>query len=267
MSRPKKLIFGIRPEKKWFRLMDHIGEIIDLTLRAVESNEFPVGFFTEVRRGPNNSSMNLRDAQGRRILTITEDNFIFACDSYGDDARRIDFDECYRQLSVIWNVFSRIMEHGGIRRIGILAEFKFESDTQSPSKTLLNTLSTLKRDNAVGKFLLQFQDMKRFPGDNKAGAIDEEQDAFINVIEHYYDGLLDAEHPKSGTWHASIDYQHYFKPTLKKRVLEEIFKMRGPFLSEMTRLKTDIALRTLISKKNMEELLDESSTAARNAES
>lgn len=243
MVRVSKLVLGIRPSQKMFRVGSLGGVVIDAILAARSDKALGDEYFTSVGKAPDQSSYRLTNDDQGNLLQIDEANVVFTKDIYSDE-QHIDLDKTLAEWRFLWKHINGVLLVRDIRRIGIAAEHQFKPPTGTASGQLFERLAAMQRPQHPGKFLLQFED--RRPTTNKVGIPDATKDAFINVIQHYYDSELDTEHANSGFINANLDVQKYFSPLFNGNIFDEIAGLLKLFQKEKAALDADIKKRGLI---------------------
>lgn len=243
MIRISKLVLGIRPSQKMFRVESLAGSAIDAILAARSDKTLGDDYFTSVGKAADRSSYRLFNEDQGNVLQIEEANVVFTKDVYLDE-QHIDLEDVLAEWRLLWKHVNGVLAVRDIRRIGIVAEHQFKPPNGTASGRLFEGLAAIPRPQHPGKFMLQFED--RRPTTNKVGLPDPTKDAFINVIQHYYDSELDTEHATSGFINANLDVQKYFSPLFNGNIFDEIDVLLKLFKKEKAGLDAEIAKRGLI---------------------
>lgn len=234
MPKLKKLLVGIRPASKMFRIPSIDGLIIDalLALRGVKpiSDEY----YKEIATNHEQGTFRLQNSELGNILRVDMSNVILIKDAY-DLESHINIEKAFTEFESIWTTLNEILEIHDVRRIGIAAEYQISLDEKNPNIEVMEKLCKLKRPTHPGKFHLRFEDRRP----TKDGlAPDIEKSDFVNVIFDFYDSEMDSEHPTQGAINANIDYQKYYSPLLSRNIWDEVKIQSRKFESEIKSFKT-----------------------------
>lgn len=209
MPKIRKLVIGIRPAKRLFRLSSQAGIIVDTIVDAV-GNSLPDGYVTQVKRTGDDQLTSLTSEDGLTTLTLNVENILLTKDYY-DNHKHCDQNEVLKEFRTVWEMINKILQVREIRRIGIFAEYRFKPAKDNPSADLLALLSSVQREGYPAKFVMSFE--TRLNAKTK-GAIDPETSDFLNIGENYYDSEVDSEHSAKGFINANLDVQRYFAPVI-----------------------------------------------------
>lgn len=238
--RIKKLTLGIRPSQKMFRLSSVQGTLVDSVLTLRGTKPIDDEYYTEVSRGIEPATIQLRNDELGNTLTIELDNVVFTKDLYDSD-KQFDLDEVLKEFRTIWKQVNDVLHVKDIRRIGIVVEHQLAKE--NPSSVLIKQLTSLTPGGHVAKFLLHFEERFRT---GKGGIPDPKTDDFINVICDYYDSERDIDHPKEGHINVNLDVQRYYSPLFNGNVFDEITVFRQQLSKEQSRFEQDLKKRGLL---------------------
>ena len=242
MMRISKLVIGIRPSNKMFRISSIAGNLIDNLLGMRGQKPIDNLYFTEVSRNLEQGSIGLKNEQETNILKIDMDNIIFTKDYYSI-GKKLDIEKAIDEFRALWRTINTNLHVKEIRRIGMVAEHRLDADSNSASKTILEKYTNIETNNHPSKMLLRFEDRKP----TKEGGIpDIKKSDFINIIRDYYDSTSDIDHPEDDKINANIDVQRYYSPLLTGNVIDEIVKLKKAFNEERKLLNDELKLKGLI---------------------
>lgn len=211
----KKLTFGLQPENKAFRVSSMAGIIVDALLEA-RGKEISDTYFTQIAETANKGVVSLMNEKAGNTLIIDRQNVALTKSAYPNG--HVKLDESFAEFKVIWGIIQKVVKFKEIRRIGIVAEHRFDV-AQNNNIELIGALTKLPSCNSPANFTLHYE--SRIPA--KSGAIiDTAKGGFTNFIYDYYDSSLDTSVPEEGKINANFDYQQYYSPSLDTRIVEEM---------------------------------------------
>ena len=161
------------------------------------------------------------------VVHIAEDSISFTKDFYVSGGS-YDFSKAIAEFKTVWSAINKILVVHDIRRIGIVAEYRYDVDAKQPSKWLREKLTKLQTQRVTEKFHLRFEE-RELASDGKAP--DPMKSDFINYIYSYYDGAIDAYHTQPDAMNATLDVQRYFTPVLNGDVVDEVQKLNKHFVA------------------------------------
>lgn len=226
MAIVKKITIGIAPFAKMFRVSSQGGTAVDSLLR-LRSKSLPDDFFEEVASDGDRKNFRIMKSDLSNVVQITEESIAFSRDFYVAGGS-YDFSKLLAEFRIVWSAINKVLAVNDIRRIGIVAEYRYDVDANKPSKWLRENLTTLKSQRVTEKFLLRFEE-REFAASGVAP--DPQKSDFVNYIYNYYDGALDGQHPQSGALNASLDVQRYFTPVHNGDVVDEVQKLHKYFVA------------------------------------
>ncbi|CAB3798816.1 hypothetical protein [Pararobbsia alpina] len=229
----KKLSLGFRPENKAFRTDSLRGTLIDALLDA-RGSTIPDTFYAGILDPSPPSVISMANQEEGNVLYIDRDNVVFTKDTYKNNGH-VDLDKTFGEFRKVWNVIQKVLNLRNIRRIGMLAELRFEA-AKNNNLELLSLLSKIPARENTAHFVLQYE--HRSPPSN--APLDILKGAFTNTIYQFYDSAVDAASPAEGKINANIDFQRYYSPTLNDRVFEEAQKHLFQFKKELTKFDSEI---------------------------
>jgi len=224
MPKIRKLVIGVRPAKKIFRLTSQVGLVLDRIVDAV-GDTFPDDYVKLVQKTPDEHHASLISEDGSTALTLNLENILLAKDYY-DSHNHCDINKILSEFNSVWSIINSILKLRDIRRIGIYAEYRFQPGKDNASAELLSLFTNLNRDGVLAKANLSFECRHLAKKEEK---LDIKKSDFINIIENYYDSELDTEHSAKGVINANIDVQRYFSPLLNSGVESELAKLSREF--------------------------------------
>jgi len=136
---------------------------------------------------------------------------------------------------IIFGLIQRIVKLKGIRRIGLVAEHRFEPRKNNNTE-LLSVLTKLPSKTYPARFTLHYEN--RAP--SSGATLDIEKGAFTNSIYDFYDSALDASAPVEGKINANLDFQRYYAPSLNTKITEEAEKHFYEFKKELKKFDDEI---------------------------
>lgn len=224
MAIVRKFTIGVSPFAKMFRLHGQGGAVTDAVLR-LRSKSLADNFFSEVGVNPERTAYQLSSDDQLNSLQLTDESVAFTKDYYESDSS-FDFRKVLDEFRAIWSSVHAELNVQDIRRIGMVAEYRYIVDAKSVSGWLRDKLTTLKTPRLTEKFQLRFEE-REFASDGKAP--DPKKGDFINYIYNFYDSALDAQHSSVGYVHVDLDVQRYFAPLLNGSVADEVLKLHKYF--------------------------------------
>lgn len=228
----RKFTVGVQPFAKMFRIQGRAGEAIDEVLR-LRTKVIPENYFNEVKTGEGNSVYLLTGEDAVNQLQITSEGIQFTKDFY-NSAKSFDFKKFLDEFRVLWQALNNVLKISEIRRIGLVAEYRYSVDAKHPSNWLRENLTTLDGKLIADKFLLQYEE--REPAAN-GNLPDAKTGDFINYIYTFYDSAKDISHPSTGTVDANLDVQRYFAPLFSGNIGDEALKLHKNFCAAQDKLQ------------------------------
>ena len=237
MTKIQKFTIGVAPYARLFRMLNLGGQIVDAVL-ALRLKALPEDFFAEVSMQADHNGYRLIGQKGRNSLAFNDQSITFTKDFYESDDS-FDFNKMVEQFRTIWGAVNSVLHLADARRVGIVAESKYEVPSKATSAWMRNKLSpAFASDLHAEKFQLRFED-RALAADGLAP--DPKKADFINTIYQIYDGELDTEHSAPGYMYSTIDVQRYFTPVIAgKDVVDEAVKLKKHFDLALKRLDTQL---------------------------
>jgi len=226
MAIVRKITIGVAPFAKMFRVSSQGGATVDALLRLRTKN-LADDYFEEVGSDAERKNFRIMKSDYSNVVQITEDAITFTKDFYVSGGS-YDFGKFIAEFKIVWNAINKTMAVHDIRRIGIVAEYRYEVDANKPSRWLREKLTTLKTQRITEKFHLRFEE-REFASDGNAP--DPQKSDFINYIYAYYDGAMDGQHVQPGALNATLDVQRYFTPVHNGDVADEVQKIYKHFVA------------------------------------
>jgi uncharacterized protein (TIGR04255 family) len=231
MAIVRKFTIGVAPFAKMFRMPGLAGAAIDAVLR-LRSKSLADDYFKEVGANVERSAYRVSNAEQSNLLQLTEDSIVFTKDYYESESS-FDFKKVLDEFRTIWAAVNSVLAVQDIRRIGIVAEYRFNVDSKSSSGWLREKFTTLNTNLHTEKFQLRFEE-REFATDGLAP--DPKKADFINYIYNFYDSALDTQHSADGYCDVDLDVQRYFAPVLNGNVGDEVLKLHKHFEAAQRRL-------------------------------
>lgn len=232
MSCVKKFTLGFQPETKAFRVESLRGIIIDELLRAI-GNEIPETYYTSIAEGTG-GLISLTNKDQSNLLNVDRQNIVLTKSAYENESH-VNTDETFKEFSKLFEIIQKTVKFRGIRRIGFVAEHRFDSEKGS-SGHLLQMLSKIPNKNNPANFSLHFEARGPVPGQ----LFDTSKGAFVNCIYDFYDSTMDAQFPTEGKINANFDFQRYYSPSLDTKIWQETEKHFYAFKKELAKFQSDL---------------------------
>ncbi len=224
MALIRKFTIGILPFAKMFRVHGLGGAATDAVLK-LRGKGLPDNYFDEVGVNTERTAYRLSGTEHGNSLHITEESITFVKD-YHDAGGSFSFKRMMDELRKIWPAINSALGVSDIRRIGMVAEYRYAVPEKHPSVWLREKLLALPCTRVTDKFTLRFEE-REYARDGLAP--DPKKADFLNYIYHYYDSAMDAAHPEPGFVDVNIDVQRYFAPMLTGSVVDECLKLHRHF--------------------------------------
>lgn len=234
MTSVKKLTLGIRPEIRAFRVESIRGLLIDALLEA-RGIEIPETYYTNIAEGQDGALVSLTNEKEGNYLLVDRENIAFTKDAYRNNGH-VDLDKTFKEFIGIFAVVQRVVKLKGIRRIGLVSEYRFDA-VKNNNVELLTTLTKLPKLDFPAHFTLHYE--SRTP--STASPLDTVKGAFTNAIYDFYDSALDTSVPVEGKINANLDYQKYYAPSIDTKIGDEAEKHFYAFKKELKKFDEEIA--------------------------
>ena len=215
-----KFTIGILPFAKMFRVHGLGGAATDAVLK-IRGKGLSDTFFDEIGLNAERTAYRLTGEDQVNSLHITEESITFTKDYHEADGT-FNFKKTLDELKQIWPAIQSVLSISDIRRIGMVAEYRYSVPHKHPSVWLREKLLAMPSAMVTDKFSLRFEE-REFAKDGIAP--DPKKADFINFIYHYYDSAIDASHPTQGFVDVNVDVQRYFAPMLTGSVIDECLKL------------------------------------------
>jgi hypothetical protein len=227
----RKFTIGVLPFAKMFRVHGLGGAATDAVLK-LRGKGLPDNYFEEIGVNAERTAYRLSGSDQINSLHITEESITFTKD-YHEAAGSFSFKKTLDDLKLIWPALQSVLFVSDIRRIGMVAEYRYSVPHKHPSVWLRQKLLALPSALVTDKFSLRFEE-RDFARDGIAP--DPKKADFINYIYHYYDSAIDASHPEPGFADVNVDVQRYFAPMLTANVMDECAKLYRHFEAAESRM-------------------------------
>lgn len=228
MAHVKKLILGLQPTNRMFRIGSLSGVIIDALL-AARGNELSVDYYLQIGESKNQVFINLINEKEGNSLFIDTNNVVLTKSAYPDG--HVDLDVTLKEFLAVWNIVNKIVQLKEVRRIGWVAEHRLELP-ESNNQYLLTKLTKIAPPEHPAKFRLSFENHR--PTKDPLVRPDVSKSDFTNVMYEYYDSAMDTQDPADGKVNANIDFQKYYAPPLQNRLANGIEAHFYAFKTELT---------------------------------
>jgi hypothetical protein len=230
----RKLTLGLQPENKAFRVSSLAGQIVDTVLEA-RGKEIPDTYYTQFGETGKADTISLLGEKGCNLLLVDRQNVAFTKSAYPNG--HINLDETISEFTKIWSIIQKVVKLKGIRRVGLVAEHRFDA-AKNNNIELLKTLTQFPHRNYPANFSLHYE--SRIPA-KPADSLDTVKGAYSNLIYDFYDSALDTTAPEEGKINANLDYQKYYSPSLESRIVEEIEAHFYAFKKELQTFEDELA--------------------------
>ena len=157
MIRMHKLIIGIRPATRMFRMSALGGVAIDGVLRIRDKGQLPKDYYTQVTTGIDSNGFQLSNPENGNVLKLDRDNLVFIKD-YFDSDEAVNIKSAVQEFMLIWNEANKTIQMHDIRRIGIAAEHVIKAD--HPTIQLLSKVTKIEAPKHSAKFHLRYEDRR-----------------------------------------------------------------------------------------------------------
>lgn len=224
MAKMRKLTIGVMPFAKMFRVHSLAGAATDAVLE-LRNKGLPESYFVEVGSNAERTAYRVSSGDQSRNLHIADENIAFVKDVHDSDDS-INFRSTLDEFRIIWGALQKVLAIKNIRRIGMVAEYRFSVKHPHPSVWLRDNLLKFESRRAADKFSLRFEE-REFAKDGLAP--DPKKADYLNYIYHYYDSAIDASHPNPGFVDVNLDVQRYFAPLLTGDVISELSTLHRHF--------------------------------------
>ena len=220
----RKFTIGILPFTKMFRVHGLGGAATDAVLK-LRGKGLSDTYFDDVGINAERTAYWLIGNGQINSLNITLESITFTKDYHEADGS-FNFKKTIEDFNLIWKALLDILEISDIRRIGMVAEYRYHVPHKHPSVWLRENFTKHQSNMVSDNFSLRFEE-REFARD---GLVPDPKKAdFINYIYHYYDSAGDASHPKPGFADVNVDVQRYFAPLLTGSVITECSKLHVNF--------------------------------------
>ena len=227
----RKFTIGVQPFAKSFR-MHGLGGVATDTVLRLRGKALPDDYFADVGVNAERTAYRLSSEDQTNSLQLTEDSVTLTKDYY-DSKTSFDFKKVIEEFRVLWSAVDGALKLVDIRRIGMVAEYRYAVDNKSSSVWLRSKLTTIPTKSSTDKFTMRFEEREI----TKDGGIPDPKKAdFLNCIYTVYDSITDATHPTSGFVDVDVDAQRYFTPLLNGNVTDELLKLHKHFESSQRRI-------------------------------
>lgn len=222
----KKIVIGIRPAGKMFRISSVWGLIADKLLSERGSNKlYSNNFFDRVKHPKSiGEGFGLSNKELGHHLVIQETDILFFKDTLWND-KSLSTSKVFEEFNYLWKLINPILKVDEIRRIGVISEHRMYPTKQRPSEFIQERITKTTTNNFLKNTLLHYEESRLIDGGSKP---DLDKDDCINVIKDIYDSGRD-EVSDNKAVNYNIDVQRYFGPPvddLKKglKITETIFR-------------------------------------------
>lgn len=220
MAIVRKFTIGVLPFAKTFRMHGLGGAATDAVLR-LRGKALSDSYFGDVGVNTERTAYKLTSEDQVNSLSLTEESIALTKDYY-EATTSFDFRKVLEEFRAIWGALDSVLKMTDIRRVGMVAEYRYAVEAKNASVWLRQNLTKFPTKLASDKFMLRFEE-REFADDG--GVPDPKKADFINCIYTIYDSASDANHPMPGFIDADVDVQRYFTPLLNASVGDEVLKL------------------------------------------
>ena len=231
MAIVRKFTIGVAPFQKMFRIHGRGGEAVDAVLR-LRNKGLDEDYFTEVGSNSERTVYKVTSEDQHNLLQLSEDSIQLAKDYYGSTTS-FDFKKVLDEFRLIWGALNGVLQVQDVRRIGMVAEYRYRVEDRSASAWLRAHLTKFPARHETAKFHMRLEE-RELASDGKLP--DPKKADFINFIYTFYDSSSDAVHPTPGHVDVDLDVQRYFTPLLSGSVADELLKLKKHFDPAVARL-------------------------------
>ena len=224
MAIVRKFTIGVQPFATSVR-MHGLGGVATDTVLRLRGKTLPDNYFSDIGVNAERTAYRLSSEDQTNSLQLTEDSVTLTKDYY-DAKTSFDFKKVLEEFRVLWAAVDSALKLVDIRRIGMVAEYRYVVDAKNPSVWLRSKLTAIPTKSATDKFTMRFEE-RAFAKDG--GVPDQKKADFLNCIYSIYDSVSDANHPAPGFVDVDVDAQRYFTPLLNGNVGDEILKLHKHF--------------------------------------
>lgn len=227
MTPIQKFTIGITPHMKMYRIANVGGQIVDRIL-ALRLKQLDENFFTEVHQQVDMNGYRIAGADKGNYLIFNDQNIIFTCDLHEREST-FNFDSFMRNFKFIFEEINSVLQISDIRRIGLVAEYKYKPPGGKVVSAWLKDqfIPKISLESYTDKFQIRFEERALAPD---GLAPDPKKADFVNSIVQIYDGALDIDHPNADYIFSNLDVQRYFTPVISgKQAIESISKIKKTF--------------------------------------
>lgn len=231
MAIVRKFTIGVQPFAKSFRMHGLGGVATDAVLR-LRGKSLPDDFFSDIGVNTERTVYRLSSEDQTNSLQLTEDSVSFTKDYY-EAKTSFDFRKVLEEFRVLWSAVDGVLKMVDIRRIGMVAEYRYSVDDKNASVWLRSKLTAIPTKLATDKLTMRFEE-REFAKDG--GIPDPKKADFLNCIYTIYDSTLDVNHPTPGFVDVDVDAQRYYTPLLNGNVSDEVLKLHKHFESSQRKI-------------------------------
>ncbi|WP_373498937.1 hypothetical protein [Desulfococcus sp.] len=228
MLRIRKIVIGIRPVTKMFRVSSLGGEAVDSVLDRRGTKPLSDDYYSQVATNMELGAFRLSNEKIGNELKIDRENVVFTKHHYGANTGVV-VETAIAEFATIWSAIDDVLRIKDVRRIGIIAEHRFKENDPHVSATLMKALTIISPPVYPAKFMMRYEERRATA---EGLAPDIKKSDFVNVIRDYYDAELDTEHPEKGSANANIDVQRYYAPPISGNIIAEVRKLGKIFNKE-----------------------------------
>lgn len=220
MAIVRKFTIGVQPFAKSFRMHGLGGVATDAVLR-LRGKSLPESYFSDIGFNAERTAYRLSNEDQTNSLQLSEDGITLTKDYY-DAKTAFDFKKVHEEFRILWGAVDGSLKLVDIRRIGMVAEYRYSVENKNSSVWLRSKLTNIPTVSATDKFTLRFEE-REFTKDG--GIPDPKKADFLNCIYTIYDSISDAHHSAAGFVDVDVDAQRYFTPLLNGNVPDELLKL------------------------------------------
>lgn len=220
----KKILIGIKPHQRMFRVPSLMGIAVDDVLALRGGNDFDEEYYSQVTRNFDQGFVLLKGDGGRNTLRIDQEGVTFSRSCYKKEGLELHADKVLHEFQLIWKKVNDVFKVKDVRRIGMVGEYRIQVEDGAATQKLLPSLITINHPADNAKFHMHVERGEHVRA--KHGMPDPTKDDMWNVILDIYDSGLDADFPASDGINVNFDVQRYYSPFLNSGLQPEVQKLK-----------------------------------------
>ncbi len=238
----KKLLIGVRPAQRMFRVASLMGNVVDEVLALRGGGNFDDQYYSQVTRNHDHGFVQLVGDKGRNKLRLDQEGLVFSRAIYDAEGIELHADKVVSEFLEVWKRANDVLKIRDIRRIGLIGECRIEVESDDiASRLLMPALTMLEVPENPKKFHLHFE--KTAHTKSKVGVPDQNTDDMSNVIIDIYDATADSDFPSNKAINVNFDVQRYYTPLFNGGIAVELQKLKKQMDGERHTLKAELVAR------------------------